>query len=163
MKGLTWVLFTIGAMTLQFAIFPRYLPSPWSPDLLLTIVVVLGMFRGAELACIAGLLLGIVSDAGLGIMLGARALIWTQFGFAAAIVGDKLFIESRLIQATIVGGCSFISGIFSLLLNRAFATPEPFLKLLGSAVLQAAVTAVVSVFIIKLMTRLAIVPEQRNE
>ena len=155
-------IFVVGILVTQFTLFPRFNFGVWEPDLLLIITITLGMFYGIEAGCISGLILGILSDASLGVLLGAKALAWVQSGFIAGIVGDKVFIDRTSMQIMIIAFCAMIAGTFQAIFYNISTFQQSLGTLLTTTLIQTIINALVAIPMIAILRKIHWIPDTKN-
>lgn len=93
------------------------------PDLILIVVVVFSLLKGAKEGTISGFTSGLLQDIFSVGILGINALAKTVIGFICGIIKEKIFHEHILfIIPVITFISSFIQSILIFLLLRAFGT-----------------------------------------
>lgn len=162
MKYLYRILVMLGLLVLQFSIIPRFPLGVIEPDLLLGMTILISLFRGIEAGCISGLILGLFSDANMGILLGSKALCWTQVGFAVALTGERLMIENKFVQTTVVFTGCMLAGVFQVIFYRVSAIDEPFWNLMFTTLMMAIATSLLTIPLAALMSWMKLLPKEKN-
>lgn len=162
MKYLYRILVMLGLLVLQFSIIPRFPLGVIEPDLLLGMTILISLFRGIEAGCISGLILGLFSDANMGILLGSKALCWTQVGFAVALIGERLMIENKFVQTTVVFTGCMLAGVFQVIFYRVSAIDEPFWNLMFTTLMMAIATSLLTIPLAALMSWMKLLPKEKN-
>jgi len=156
------VIFFVAILILQFSIFPWFMSGFFEPDLLLACVILLGLLRNAETACLAGLFLGLLSDVNAGIILGCNALAWTQVGMASSAISNFLVVDSPFVQTVVTGLSCILAGCFEIVFYRISAVNEPFSNLVFVILTRSVITALVAWPLSKVMLRLGLISERRH-
>lgn len=149
-------------LTVQFSVLPRFWNGYFEPDLLLATVILLGMLRDGGSACIAGLLLGLLSDVNAGLIIGCNAFAWTQVGMASNILSNHLVVDTPLVQTAVTGFSCIIAGCFQIVFYRLTAVNEPFTRLLLLTLSRAFITALLAWPLSRIMLRIGLIPESRH-
>jgi rod shape-determining protein MreD len=157
------VIFFFLLLVAQFSLLPRLHLGVFAPDLLLGMTLILSLFHGLEAGCITGLIAGILSDANMSMLLGARAFSWTQAALAIGLISDKLLIENAFVQMLVVFNGSILAGVFHLLFYRILSVEESIWHALASVFCQAAVTGILAIPMVHLLVWLKLVPRQRHD
>ncbi|MCD4654146.1 rod shape-determining protein MreD [bacterium] len=156
------VMFFIVVLLLQFSIFPWFWNGLFEPDLLLATVILLGLLRNGETACLAGLFLGLLSDVNAGIILGSNALVWTQVGMVSTVIRNHLVVDSPMVQTVVTGLSCILAGCFGIVFYRISASNEPLGGLLLIVFTRSIVTAIVAWPLSRIMLHLGLISEQRH-
>ena len=146
---------------IQFFLLPRFNLGMFQPDLLLAFTILTGLFHGLEAGVLAGFFFGIITDVNTGVLLGARAIAWTQAGFAAAIIREKLVVDNWLVQTAIVAAGSGLAGMFHIVFQAMSGVTESLSYSALVLLTQSIMTALLTVPMIWFMRWLRWVPEQR--
>jgi len=157
------IVFFAAVILIQFSIFPRFTLNYYEPDLLLAITILLGLMRGPEAGCIAGLTFGLLVDVNAGIIIGASAFSWVQVAFAAALLGDRLLIDNPLVQMFVVGCGTLFAGIFQIFFFRFASVEDPIWYLFLLTVSRAVITSIVTYPIAKILLHLNMIHSIRND
>jgi len=156
------VLFYVVLLVVQFSVFPRFWGGFFEPDLLLATVIVLGMLRNGESACIAGFVLGLLSDVNAGLIIGCNAFAWTQVGMASHVLSNHLVVDSPVVQTAVTGFGCILAGCFQIVFYRLSAVNEPFTRLILLILSRAIATALIAWPIAELMRRSGLIPTKRH-
>ena len=149
-------------LIIQFSIIPRFPLGAFEPDLLLGMTILIGLFRGVEAGCLIGMILGLFSDANMGILLGSKALCWTQVGFAVALAGERLMIENRVVQTLVVFSGCLLAGLFQVVFYRVSAIDEPLWRLMFTSLMMAFSTSLLTVPLAALLSRMKLLPKEKH-
>jgi rod shape-determining protein MreD len=153
----------LGILVVQFSVIPRLSLGMFEPDLLLALTVLTGLFFGIETGCVVGFTAGLFSDVNTGILLGAKALSWTQVGFAAALIREKIVFDNFVSQFfLIVFGC-LLAGLFQTFFYGMSAQDSSLIFIFLTFLAQAATTALLSYPLIRLLRWLKWVPSHLPE
>ncbi|GAI02568.1 unnamed protein product [marine sediment metagenome] len=111
----------VVALLIQLTLINSVTILGLKPDLLLIVVVVFSLLKGAKEGIISGFASGLLQDIFSTGLLGINALAKTVIGFFCGIIKEKIFYEHILfIIPLITFIASFIQNILILLLLRAF-------------------------------------------
>ncbi len=143
-----------GLVVFQFTVLPRLAAGKFEPDILLAFTILIGLSRGKEAGCIAGFILGLLSDINLGTMLGTRALAWTQIGFSAAWIREWIVVESPLVKCLIVAGGAFLSGIFGIVFLHISDIEINLIDFMLKTLIRVGTTSISALLLIPLLNRL---------
>jgi len=149
-------------LVIQFSVLPRIGNGFFEPDLLLATVIILGMLRSGEAACLAGFALGLLSDVNAGLIIGCNAFAWTQVGMASNVLSNHLVVDTPVVQTAVTGFSCLIAGCFQIVFYRLTAVNEPLARLLLLTLSRAFVTALIAWPLSRLMLRIGLIPETRH-
>lgn len=143
--GITVVM--LGLVVLQFYLRPRIWDSRLSPDFLLIGLLIFAMGSRPGAAAMAGLLLGLVTDALTPARVGAGMLAHTVVGYLAAWGRAVFFAENLLVHAGMFFAGVWLRNLLVLLVSGTSAGSF-FHEMLVLAPLQGLTTAVAGVVIL---------------
>jgi len=111
----------VVALLIQLTLINSVTILGLKPDLIMIVVVVFSMLKGAKEGTVSGFTSGLLQDIFSTGLLGINALAKTVIGFSCGIIKEKIFHEHILfIIPVITFISSFIQSILILLLLRAF-------------------------------------------
>ena len=91
-------LMLLGSGLAQGSVAPALRIGGVAPDIPLILTVVLGLSRGPEIGCLSGFAVGLLQDVAGGGVVGAQALTKALAGFAAGLIGERLWVSNPLVQ-----------------------------------------------------------------
>lgn len=144
-------------------LIPRLSLGMFEPDLLLVFTVLIGLFHGMETGCIVGFAAGLLSDVNTGILLGAKALSWTQVGFAAALAREKLVFDNYLSQSLLVVLGCLLAGVFQVFFYGMSIHDASLNNIIFHFTIQALITAALSYPLVRLLRWLRWAPVRQQE
>jgi rod shape-determining protein MreD len=113
----------VAALLIQLTLINSIAILGLKPDLIMVVVVVFSLLKGAKEGTVSGFASGLLQDIFSAGLLGINALAKTVIGFTCGIVKEKIFYEHILfIIPVITFIASFMQSIIMLLLLRAFGT-----------------------------------------
>lgn len=111
----------VVALLIQLTLINSITILGLKPDLIMVVVVVFSLLRGAKEGTVSGFASGLLQDIFSTGLLGMNALAKTVIGFFCGIIKEKIFREHILfIIPVITFIASFIQSILMFLLLRAF-------------------------------------------
>jgi rod shape-determining protein MreD len=114
-------------------------------DLPIVLVVLLGLHRGANAACLTGFALGLLQDVVAGGPLGLQALSKAIVGFVAGEVPRVCLVSNPVVSIVAVLLATLVDGTLRFVVLQAFHYPAPFGELLVGVMLpQAALNTLVA-------------------
>ncbi len=121
MKILLKVAVIVVTLLIQLTLINSITILGLKPDLIMVVVVVFSLLRGAKEGTISGFASGLLQDIFSTGLLGMNALAKTVIGFFCGIIKEKIFREHILfIIPVIIFIASFMQSILMFLLLRAF-------------------------------------------
>jgi rod shape-determining protein MreD len=113
----------VTALLIQLTLINSITILGLKPDLIMVVVVVFSLLKGAKEGTVSGFASGLLQDIFSAGLLGINALAKTVIGFFCGIIKEKIFHEHILfIIPVITFIASFMQSIIMLLLLRAFGT-----------------------------------------
>ena len=91
-------LMLLGGGLAQGSVAPALRIGAVAPDIPLILTVLLGLRRGPEIGCLSGFAVGLFQDVAGGGFVGAQALTKALVGFAAGLIGERLWVSNPLVQ-----------------------------------------------------------------
>ena len=91
-------LMLLGGGLAQGSVAPALRIGGVAPDVPLILTVLLGLNRGPEVGCLSGFAVGLLQDVAAGGFVGAQALTKALVGFAAGLIGERLWVSNPLVQ-----------------------------------------------------------------
>lgn len=131
-------LMLMGGSLAQTSLVPALRIGGVAPDIPLILTVLLGLRRGPEVGCLAGFVLGLVQDTAGGGFVGAQALTKALVGFAAGLMGERLWVSNPLVQVPGLVLLSFVEGLSRYGLLQLFHFPAAFGDLMLHVILPQA-------------------------
>ena len=111
----------IAALIIQLTIINSFTIQGLKPDLVLVVVVVIALLKGAEEGVIYGFVSGLLQDIFSTGLLGVNALVKTVMGFICGILREKVFVEHILLIVPLVTlFISIVQNILMFYVLRAF-------------------------------------------
>lgn len=111
----------VVALLIQLTLINSITILGLKPDLIMVVVVVFSLLRGAKEGTVSGFASGLLQDIFSTGLLGMNALAKTVIGFFCGIIKEKIFREHILfIIPVITFIASFMQSILMFLLLRAF-------------------------------------------
>lgn len=121
MKTLLKGAIIVVALLIQLTLINSITILGLKPDLIMVVVVVFSLLRGAKEGTISGFASGLLQDIFSTGLLGMNALAKTVIGFFCGIIKEKIFCEHILfIIPVITFIASFMQSILMFFLLRAF-------------------------------------------
>jgi rod shape-determining protein MreD len=148
---LLFALATFIALALQ-TILPRVLPFGFlAPDLVLILTVDLGLRHPRALTALMAFAMGYAVDSFSGVELGLNALLLTIVFLAAYWLSRVVISSSSAIAALVVFAGVIFSDLGNYLISSGFAAPDRLNALMPTVLIQAAVTALLTPSVFRLM------------
>ncbi|MBI4590508.1 MAG: rod shape-determining protein MreD [Candidatus Rokubacteria bacterium] len=135
---LSVALMLLGGNLAQTSVAPALRIGGVAPDIPLLLTVLLGLRRGPEVGCLFGFAAGLIQDAAGGGVVGAQALTKGLVGFAAGLMGERLWVSNPLVQVPGLVLLTLVEGVLRYGLLRLFHFPAPFGDLMLYVVLPQA-------------------------
>ena len=111
----------VVALVIQLTLINSVTILGIKPDLILIVVVVFSLLKGAKEGTISGFVSGLLQDIFSTGLLGINALAKTVIGFTCGILKEKIFYEHILFLIPVITFiASFMQSILIFLLLRAF-------------------------------------------
>ncbi|MCL2337932.1 MAG: rod shape-determining protein MreD [Firmicutes bacterium] len=107
MRALYFPVLVLGFVLLQFTALNFIAINGVKPDLVLILVILNGFFLGTREGAFWGFIGGILQDLIGGGYFGLYALTGMAAGYLGGLAEGRLYRESRLIGAGLVGACTF--------------------------------------------------------
>jgi rod shape-determining protein MreD len=127
-----------GGGLAQSSLAPALRIGGVAPDIPLILAVLLGLHRGPEVGCLSGFVLGLVQDTVGGGFVGAQALTKALVGFAAGLMGERLWVSNPLVQVPGLVLLTFAEGLSRYGLLQLFHFPASFGDLMLHVILPQA-------------------------
>lgn len=135
---LSWALMLLGGGLAHTSVAPALRIGDVAPDIPLILTVLLGLSRGPEVGCLSGFAVGLLQDVAGGGFVGAQALTKALAGFAAGLIGERLWVADPLVQVPGLVLLTFVEGLARYGLLQLFHFPAPFGELMLHVVLPQA-------------------------
>jgi rod shape-determining protein MreD len=111
----------VTALLIQLTLLNSFTIQGLKPDLILLVVLVFSLLKGAEEGTVSGFASGLLQDIFSTGLLGVNALVKTVIGFISGILKEKIFSEHILFLIPIITFVVSISqSILMLLILHAF-------------------------------------------
>jgi rod shape-determining protein MreD len=111
----------VTALLIQLTLLNSFTIQGLKPDLILLVVLVFSLLKGAEEGTVSGFASGLLQDIFSTGLLGVNALVKTVIGFISGILKEKIFLEHILFLIPIITFVVSISqSILMLLILHAF-------------------------------------------
>lgn len=135
---LSLALMLLGGGLAHTSVAPALRIGGVAPDIPLILTVLLGLSRGPEVGCLSGFAVGLLQDVAGGGFVGAQALTKALAGFAAGLIGERLWVADPLVQVPGLVLLTFVEGLARYGLLQLFHFPAPFGELMLHVVLPQA-------------------------
>lgn len=135
---LGFALMLLGGGLAQTSVAPALRIGGVAPDIPLILTVFLGLRRGPEVGCLLGFAVGLLQDVAAGSFVGAQALTKALVGFAAGLLGERLWVSDPLVQIPGLVLLTGAEGLARYWLLQLFHFPAPFGDLMLHVVLPQA-------------------------
>jgi rod shape-determining protein MreD len=152
-SALYLVLLVLLCLLAQAALAPRISAGQVSPDFIILVVAVVGLYRGAIAGAVVGFIVGFLQDVGNPEMLGLNALIKTLLGFAVGRVASKASVDNAMFLLLLVAAAALAHDILYLTMFHWPRVGGSTLMVFRVALPSAIYTAVFAVLIDILATR----------
>lgn len=126
LRYLLILLALVGVLAIQSAVLVHLPVAGARPQLPLVVVMVMGLLRGPETGLSLGLCMGLLVDLHGGRLTGSHTVFLGLAGLAAGWLSIKLFSDSVLVPAVIVGLGSLVYEAAYLLVMNAFGFGFPW-------------------------------------
>lgn len=123
---LSLALILLGGGLAQGSLAPALRVGSVAPDIPLILTVLLGLRRGPEAGCLSGFAVGLLQDVAAGGFLGAQALTKALVGFAAGLLGERLWVSDPLVQVPGLVLLTVAEGVARYRLLQLFHYPAGF-------------------------------------
>jgi rod shape-determining protein MreD len=111
----------VTALLIQLTLLNLFTIQGLKPDLILLVVLIFSLLKGAEEGTVSGFASGLLQDIFSTGLLGVNALVKTVIGFISGILKEKIFTEHILFLIPIITFVVSISqSILMLLILHAF-------------------------------------------
>jgi len=127
-----------GGGLAQTTIAPALRIGAVTPDIPLVLTVLLGLYKGPEVGCLSGFVVGLIQDVTGGGLVGVQALTKALAGFGVGLLGSRLWIQNPVIQVAGLVFLTLAEGIGRFALLRLFHFPAPFSELMLHGILPQA-------------------------
>lgn len=169
-RSLFVLLLGFGLLVVQSTVTAFASLHPYSPNLILPIVIYLGVAADVHVARGAFLSfgLGYLHDLFCGNLMGLQTFVMVATFLLARGAGLRLFLRAPIFQVLLTFLVGLLSGGAGLALRAIFETPAPFPAgtagdLARSLAAPSLVTAVVAPLVFAAMQRVATVPVRRRD
>ncbi len=129
---------------------PRYLPSPYAPDLVLVALLFFAIRSRPGAGAVAGFVVGLMSDAIAPSGFGAAAFSLTIVGYLAGWLKALVFPDNLLVNGLFVFLASWLRDALEMAVSNALRSGDVGTRLLVTSPLSAASTAAAAVVVLLL-------------
>ena len=151
------------AAMLQVVIVSSLVIADGAPDLLLVVVVVLGLLRGAIVGATLGFVGGVIVDLVTLGTLGVTSLVLTLAGFWSGRYGETTGRDRRFAPVMAVGAITVLAAVFGYLLHYMLAEDVDARHALVTSLAPAFVLNLVLALPVNALVRRIVGEEQRTE
>lgn len=135
LSGLKWLGLVAGLVVLQTSVLPRYLLTPYKPDLLLILMVVLALRAPLGISLPAAYGLGLLKDCISGLYLGLNAFSFLVVYLVLKLLSDRLYVQNAFLLVLTVTVSTVAVMLINLLLLLIFSEGSGvFSSMMSSAV-----------------------------
>lgn len=134
--ALAFVIF--GGGLAQTSLAPALRVGAVTPDIPLILTVFLGLYKGPEVGCLSGFVVGLIQDVTAGGLIGAQALTKALAGFGVGLFGSRLWIWSPVVQIAGLVLLTLAEGIGRFALLQLFHFPAVFSEMVLYVILPQA-------------------------
>lgn len=122
MKGLvSWTALLVMLVVLQTSLLPQVLLSPYKPDLLLVLMVVLALRIPFNTSLPAAYSLGLLKDCLSGIYLGLNAFSFLVVYLVLRLLSDRLYVQNAILLVMTVSVATVATMFLNLILLTIFS------------------------------------------
>jgi rod shape-determining protein MreD len=143
------VLLVLLAVLLESSVLPRYIISPFRPDLLLIFMIYLALRSHIKVSLPAAYGLGLLKDCLSGLYLGLNAITFLIIYLVIKALSDRLYVQSSLLFVLTVSISTVSAMLINLVLLVIFSQadgllPSMLFAFLPTVLVNAFVASVVS-------------------
>lgn len=148
---LSLVIMSLLLILLQFYVRPRLWDTRFAPDFLLILLLVIAMVSRPGVAALAGLAVGLVSDALTPVNIGAGMLAHAVVGYLAAWSRVVFFGENYLVHLGLFLGACWVRNVLVALLGGLGRGAVQYEAFVGGLLqgLTTAIAGVVVIFVVR--------------
>lgn len=121
LSGLKWLGLVVGLVVLQTSVLPLYLLTPYKPDLLLILMVVLALRAPLGISLPSSYGLGLLKDCISGLYLGLNAFSFLVVYLVLKLLSDRLYVQNAFLLVLTVTVSTVTVMLINLLLLLIFS------------------------------------------
>ncbi len=121
LSGLKWLGLVAGLVVLQTSVLPLYLLTPYKPDLLLILMVVLALRAPLGVSLPAAYGLGLLKDCISGLYFGLNAFSFLVVYLVLKLLSDRLYVQNAFLLVLTVTVSTVAVMLINLLLLLVFS------------------------------------------
>ncbi len=121
LSGLKWLGLVAGLVVLQTSVLPLYLLTPYKPDLLLILMVVLALRAPLGVSLPAAYGLGLLKDCIGGVYFGLNAFSFLVVYLVLKLLSDRLYVQNAFLLVLTVTISTVAVMLINLLLLLVFS------------------------------------------